>query len=159
VSPPDATGPARGGKANPMQESAEGAVAPFRRYGVPAAPEALRRLRHDLLAWVVATGVANGRAQDIVLASYEALANVADHAYGGKGPGVADLDAAVHEDRIEVVITDHGRWRTPELDPLPVSVRGRGLLLVRASADRADISSGEEGTVVTLAWDLDRVRG
>ncbi|MFJ7216305.1 ATP-binding protein [Amycolatopsis sp. NPDC098790] len=127
---------------------------PFRCHGVEAVPEALRRLRHDLMAWVLAAGVDEARAQDIVLASYEALANVADHAYDGGGPGVVDLDAAVHPDRIEVIISDHGRWRTPVVDPRPVSLRGRGLLLLRASADRADIASGEAGTVVTLAWDL-----
>ena len=127
---------------------------PFRCHGVPAAPAALRRLRHDLMAWVLAAGVERDRAADIVLASYEALANVADHAYDGSASGVVDLDAAVHPDRIEVVITDHGQWRTPVPDPQPVSLRGRGLLLVHASADRADITSGDEGTVVTLAWDL-----
>ncbi|MGK3208746.1 ATP-binding protein [Amycolatopsis sp. MEPSY49] len=131
---------------------------PFRCHGVEATPEALRRLRHDLTAWVLAAGVDEARAQDIVLASYEALANVADHAYDGAGPGVVDLDAALHPDRIEVVIGDHGRWRTPVVDPRPVSLRGRGLLLLRASADRADIASGESGTVVTLAWDLAPVR-
>jgi len=140
-----------------MHESAGSAV-PFRCRGVAAAPAALRRLRHDLTAWVLAAGVEQGRAQDIVLASYEALANVADHAYHGSGSGSVDLDAAVHADRIEVVITDHGKWRTPVPDARPVSLRGRGLLLLRASADRADISSGEKGTVVTLAWDLDPVR-
>ncbi|WP_410631906.1 ATP-binding protein [Amycolatopsis sp. cmx-4-83] len=129
----------------------------FRRHGVEAAPEALRRLRHDLMAWVLAAGVDEARARDIVLAAYEALANVADHAYDGAGPGVVDLDARAHEDRIEVVISDHGQWRTPVVDPRPVSPRGRGLLLLRASADRADIASGEGGTVVTLTWDLDPV--
>ena len=131
-----------------------GEAAPFRCHGVPAVPEALRRLRHDLTAWVLAAGVDAARAQDIVLAAYEALANVADHAYDGSGSGVVDLDASVHPDRIEVVITDHGHWRTPVRDPRPVSLRGRGLLLLRASADRADITPGDDGTVVTLTWDL-----
>ncbi len=131
---------------------------PFRHHGVPANPGALRRLRHELLAWVLAAGVDEDRAGDIVLASYEALANVADHAYGGSGDGLVDVDASVVPGRIEVVITDHGRWRTPVPDPRPVSLRGRGLLLLRASADRADIASGETGTVVTLAWDLAPVR-
>jgi serine/threonine-protein kinase RsbW len=130
---------------------------PFQCHGVLAAPESLRRLRHELMAWVLAAGVERDRAADIVLASYEALANVADHAYDGSGSGVVDLDAAVHPDRIEVVITDHGQWRTPVPDPRPVSLRGRGLLLLRASADRADIISGDDGTVVTLAWDLSPV--
>jgi serine/threonine-protein kinase RsbW len=131
---------------------------PFRCHGVQALPQDLRRLRHELMAWVLSAGVGEQRAHDIVLASYEALANVADHAYAGAGAGVVDLDAAVHPDRIEVVISDHGKWRTPVADPRPVSVRGRGLTLLRASADRADIASGEAGTVVTLTWDLAPVR-
>jgi anti-sigma regulatory factor (Ser/Thr protein kinase) len=133
-------------------------VGPFRGRGVQATPEQLRRLRHELMAWVLVAGVDPTRAGDIVLASYEALANVADHAYEGARPGLVDLDASVLDDRIEVVITDHGQWRTPVPDPRPVSLRGRGLMLVRASADRADIFSGAEGTVVTLAWALDPVR-
>jgi serine/threonine-protein kinase RsbW len=136
-----------------MHESA-GSAAPFRCHGVVAAPQALRRLRHELTTWAQAAGIDPERVQDIVLASYEALANVADHAYDGAGAGVVDLDAAVYEDRVEVVITDQGKWRTPVPDPRPVSLRGRGLLLLRASADRADIHSDEAGTVVTLAWDL-----
>ncbi|MGW3958274.1 ATP-binding protein [Amycolatopsis sp. NPDC005003] len=131
--------------------------APFRCHGVPAAPGALRSLRHDLMAWVLAAGVDEDRAGDIVLASYEALANVADHAYGASGDGLVDVDASVTPGRLEVVITDHGQWRTPVPDTRPVSLRGRGLLLLRASADRADISSGDAGTVVTLTWDLDPV--
>ncbi|MEV6829004.1 ATP-binding protein [Amycolatopsis sp. NPDC051102] len=126
-------------------------------HGVPAVPDALRRLRHELMAWVLAAGVDEGRAGDIVLAAYEALANVADHAYDGSGDGLVDVDASVSPDRVEVVITDHGQWRTPVPDTQPVSLRGRGLLLLRASADRADISSGDAGTVVTLTWDLDPV--
>ncbi|MEU0793692.1 ATP-binding protein, partial [Amycolatopsis sp. NPDC005961] len=98
---------------------------PFRCHGVQAEPQALRRLRHDLMAWVLSAGVDEGRAQDIVLASYEALANVADHAYDATGSGVVDLDAAVYPDRIEVVIGDHGQWRTPVVDPRPVSARGQ----------------------------------
>jgi anti-sigma regulatory factor (Ser/Thr protein kinase) len=131
---------------------------PFHCHGVPAVPAALRRLRHELMAWVLAAGVDESRAGDIVLASYEALANVADHAYGASGGGVVDVDASVSPGRLEVVITDHGQWRTPVPDPQLVSLRGRGLLLVRAGADRADIASGEQGTVVTLAWDLAPVR-
>ncbi|WP_370643441.1 ATP-binding protein [Amycolatopsis sp. DSM 110486] len=121
---------------------------------VVAEPGALRALRHRLTAWVRAAGVPEDRAQDIVLASYEALANVADHAYGGDGRGLLDLEAVVRRDRVEIVITDHGHWRAPVDDPNPVSLRGRGLLLLRASADHADIVPGVDGTVVTLGWNL-----
>src|SRR4051812_49931825 len=100
---------------------------PFRCHGVQAVPQDLRRLRHELMAWVLSAGVEEGRAQDIVLASYEALANVADHAYAGAGAGGVDLDAAVHPDRIEVGISDHGKWRAPGGGPRPGFGGGGGL--------------------------------
>ncbi len=129
-------------------------VAPLRCHGVAAAPEALRALRHQLTGWVLDAGLDTDRAQDVALASYEALANVADHAYDS-GSGTVDLDAYLHPDRVEVVITDHGRWRTPVPDPRPVSLRGRGLMLLHASADQADIRTTDDGTVVVLSWAID----
>ncbi|MET9264005.1 ATP-binding protein [Amycolatopsis sp. NPDC004079] len=126
-------------------------------HGIVAEPEALRALRHRLLAWALESGIPDDRAHDIVLAGYEALANVADHAYPGE-PGLVDLDAVCRPDSVEVVIKDHGEWRPPdetEAEDDPVSVRGRGLLLVQATADRADVRTSADGTVVTLGWQLD----
>lgn len=129
------------------------AVAPLRCHGVVAEPRALRALRHELMAWALGSGLDADRAQDLSLASYEALANVVDHAYRG-AEGVVDVDATLLADRIEVVIADQGRWRSPVPDHSPVSLRGRGLLLLNAGADKADIVSGPEGTIVTLTWEL-----
>ncbi|GAA3523688.1 ATP-binding protein [Amycolatopsis ultiminotia] len=131
----------------------------LRCHGVPAEPAALRTLRHRLLAWALDAGVPGDRAHDIVLAGYEALANVADHAYRDGEPGRVDLDAALRENRVEVVITDHGHWRPREDEEATIPVRGRGLLLLRASADHTDVRTGADGTVVTLRWDLEPVRG
>jgi serine/threonine-protein kinase RsbW len=124
-------------------------------HGIPAEPAALRTLRHRLLEWALSTGIPQDRAHDIVLAGYEALANVADHAYHGGEPGHVDLDAAMYSGHVEVVITDHGSWRPSDDDRTPVPIRGRGLLLVHASADRAEVRTGAEGTVVTLGWNLE----
>ncbi|WP_020658439.1 ATP-binding protein [Amycolatopsis benzoatilytica] len=124
-------------------------------HGILAEPTALRALRHRLLAWTLESGVPEERAHDIVLAGYEALANVADHAYSGGEPGLVDLDAVCHPDRVEVVIADHGQWRAPTVEDDPVALRGRGLLLLQATADHAEVSTDESGTVVTLGWKLD----
>ncbi|MFE3174948.1 ATP-binding protein [Amycolatopsis sp. NPDC059090] len=124
-------------------------------HGIVAEPGALRALRHRLLAWALESGIPDDRAHDIVLAGYEALANVADHAYPGE-PGLVDLDAVCRPGSVEVVIADHGEWRPPDdAEDDPVSVRGRGLLLVQATADRADVRTSSDGTVVTLGWQLD----
>jgi len=130
------------------------AVTPLQCRGILATPESLRKLRHQLTAWALSAGLRREQAQDVALAGYEALANVADHAYPDGAGGVVDVEAAVRGNRIEVVVTDHGEWRQPVLDPRPVALRGRGLLLLRASADHADITTGDAGTVVTLGWDL-----
>ncbi|WP_409181558.1 ATP-binding protein [Amycolatopsis sp. VS8301801F10] len=123
-------------------------------HGIVAEPESLRTLRHRLLAWARESGIPDDRAHDIVLAGYEALANVADHAYPGE-PGLVDLDAVCRSDSVEVVIADHGEWRPPdETENDPVSVRGRGLLLVQATADESDVRTSAGGTVVTLRWRL-----
>lgn len=127
-------------------------VAPLRCAGVPAEPRALRTLRHRLTAWALAAGIEPDLAQDIALAGYEALANVADHAYQNNHGGLVDLEASLDEGRVEVVITDHGQWRPPVADSAQVSLRGRGLMLLRASADAAEITPGADGTVVTLGW-------
>lgn len=123
-------------------------------HGIVAEPGALRVLRHRLLDWALESGIPDDRAHDIVLAGYEALANVADHAYPDE-PGLVDLDAVCRPDSVEVVIADHGEWRPPdETEDDPVSLRGRGLLLVQATADRAEVRTGADGTVVTLGWQL-----
>jgi serine/threonine-protein kinase RsbW len=139
-----------------VQVTDEGAspVAPLRCEGVPAEPRALRTLRHRLTAWALAAGIEPDLAQNIALAGYEALANVADHAYHNNHGGLVDLQASLHDGRVEVVITDHGQWRAPVTDSARVSLRGRGLMLLRASADAADITPGADGTVVTLGWNL-----
>ncbi|MDT7725606.1 MAG: serine/threonine-protein kinase RsbW [Actinomycetota bacterium] len=85
----------------------------------------------------------------LTLASYEALANVVTHAYPDGG-GAFDLHARAATGRIEVTVTDHGRWRQPSPDPL--SLHGRGLPLIRTLTDDAEIKRGPEGTVVQLGW-------
>jgi hypothetical protein len=50
---------------------------------VAATPELLDELRHQVTGWAGRGGMAMDRVQDLVLAVYEAMANVAVHAYAG----------------------------------------------------------------------------
>ncbi|WP_018334290.1 ATP-binding protein [Actinomycetospora chiangmaiensis] len=87
-------------------------------------------------------------ADDLVLATSEALENVVDHAYAGAGdPGSMWLQARVDEGTVAVVVTDHGRWRDPPSGP---SSRGRGLEMMERLAETR-VDRGEPGTVVTLS--------
>ncbi|MDQ3153464.1 MAG: ATP-binding protein [Actinomycetota bacterium] len=120
-----------------------------------ADPAALVAVRHRLAEWARGAGLDEEQVAAVVLAGYECLANVADHAYAGKGTGTAVLQAVRARDgAVHVVVTDHGRWRTPADDP---GTRGHGLPLIRRLADTVEVTCTATGTTVHLAWTLSRV--
>lgn len=93
------------------------------------------------------------RSSDLVLALNEALANTAEYAYRSvERRGTMDVQA--HYDPMSAMLTvcvvDRGTWRTP--DPAPRTNRGRGIPLMKALADRAEIDVSDDGTHVSLAW-------
>ncbi|GAB7143200.1 ATP-binding protein [Mycobacterium riyadhense] len=98
------------------------------------------------------------RFSDLLLAVNEALANAAEFAYAdAPRGGTMDVNAAYDfdSDTLAVTVSDHGRWRVPELPTVgtsPYSIRGRGIPLMRALADEATIDATPHGTQVTLTW-------
>lgn len=92
---------------------------------------------------------------DIILATNEALANSAEHAYPNRH---ADDSIALHavydpiDDELTVIVSDRGRWRVAAPDPL--SLRGRGIPLIHALTHHAEIDASATGTRVTLAWTI-----
>ncbi len=95
------------------------------------------------------------KANDVLLAVNEALANAAEFAYTAAAqPGAMhlragyDCGAAV----LTVTVTDDGAWRSADPETRRIS-RGRGIPLMRALADRASIDSSSMGTRVALEWD------
>ena len=87
-------------------------------------------------------------ADDLILAVYEALANVVDHAYPPDQPGPMTLHAHHTGDAITITIRDRGRWCT-EGSP-PEHHRGRGLALIRGLVARVDVEHHLAGTSVHL---------
>jgi serine/threonine-protein kinase RsbW len=116
---------------------------------VPAASDELTGLRHDFTSWVRTHRFPTDTEQSIELACYEAMANVAEHAYGG-GDGELWLTATAHPDRLDVVVSDRGQWRAGSDGKRYAS--GMGLTLIRRLADQADIETGQRGTVVSMTW-------
>lgn len=100
--------------------------------------------------WAEAVGLESERVDDLVLATHEALANIADHAYPDGG-GEAFVTAFYADGEVLVVVRDRGRWRTPATDP---GWRGRGLLLIHGLADEVDVRHGDLGTTVEMHWPL-----
>jgi serine/threonine-protein kinase RsbW len=119
---------------------------------VPADAERLAELRHALSRWADAIGMPARQREELVLASYEAMANSVEHAYDDGQDGIVDMHAAHTPDgTVVVTVTDHGRWKTPAPSN---GIRGRGIVLMRALADDTTIARVDTGTTVTMTWSM-----
>lgn len=86
-------------------------------------------------------------ADDLVLATSEALENVVDHAFAGaERPGTMSLRADLVDDVVTIVVADDGHWREPGTAP---TTRGRGITLMKNLAE-AVVAHAHGGTTVTL---------
>ncbi len=119
------------------------------RYRGTISPRTLPSLRRHLVSWLRRrAGDEVGRqADDVVLACWEAMANVLDHAYHGR-PGLIDVRARIDQDVLIVTVADQGRWATLE----ERADGGRGLRLIQALVDGLDLRTTDGGTVITLTW-------
>lgn len=119
------------------------------------------RLRKALAQWLRDQFMIDEvRVGDIVLTVYEALANATEFAYldspGAKAVRV-EAEYSSSRNRLEVTVSDHGRWR--EIDPaLRPNTRGRGIPLMAALASSAIIEKQTSGTVVRLRFNELTVR-
>jgi serine/threonine-protein kinase RsbW len=122
------------------------------RLPAPSLPNRLREVRALVARWAGRLGLPAEAVDDIVLATHEALANIADHAYPDGG-GDAELDAACVQGEVRVVVRDHGNWRAPSPGP---GWRGRGLVLIAGLAEHVDVQCAAAGTSVAMRWRLPR---
>jgi anti-sigma regulatory factor (Ser/Thr protein kinase) len=124
----------------------------------PADAHTAAEARTALAAWLRRhCHLAEGIADDVVLAANEALANAVEHAY----PHVhGEVHLAARHDAenstLVVTVRDYGNWRpgAPAAEDR-TRRRGRGLVLMRALADSTDIESTEHGTSVRMTWHLE----
>jgi serine/threonine-protein kinase RsbW len=109
-------------------------------------------VRDSLVEWLGHLPLSAERSSDIVLACYEAMANIVEHAYTGSEIPSFEISVANNRlaHRITITIADHGTWRTPDPD---ADIRGRGLALLTALCDRADVVKARSGTTVLMSWD------
>ncbi|RBM17956.1 ATP-binding protein [Prauserella sp. PE36] len=115
---------------------------------VAAAAAQARLLRTVLADWGRACGLPDELIADLVLASYEALANVVEHAYPASADGTMRLVARRSAGRVTVTISDTGQWREAASPP----GRGHGLRLIRALAPDTTLTTSPTGTTVRLTW-------
>lgn len=127
----------------------------FERIGTAADAVTAARTRDEFAQWLgTFFDLDPSRTNDLVLAVNEALANSAEHAYRPAGlAGTTDVQAshAGRESVLTVTVSDQGAWRLAGLVPGNRS-RGRGIPIMTALSDHADIATSIHGTVVSLAW-------
>ncbi|GAA3432677.1 hypothetical protein GCM10018954_022800 [Kutzneria kofuensis] len=121
------------------------------RTDVPTNATALAEAREQLVAWASTAGLDAEQIEDVALATYEAMANVVDHAYDQPG-GVFDLHACRHDDQVTVTVADNGRWKSPVCGKQ--SWRGRGLLIIERISCEFELTRHARGTVVTMSWSV-----
>ena len=105
-----------------------------------------------LLARLAVTGVARrmalGRTEvaDLKLAVTEACSNAVRHAYSPAGSGEIELELLASDDRLELVVEDHGAGIALPVPPPPKPSErgGMGFAIIRAVVDELEVRSPAE---------------
>lgn len=128
----------------------------FVRVGIAADGEAAAHIREEFSRWLETFFDLDAiRASDLLLATNEALANAAEFAYAATDrPGTMDMLAAFDaaEGVLTVTVADQGVWRERTPAAHANKARGRGIPLMEALTDRAEIDRSPSGTRVLLQW-------
>jgi len=107
---------ARGDGPDPTASAAT-VAGPLECPDIPADAARLVGVRRTLQDWASAAGLPRSTVADLVLASYEAMANSAEHGYRNR-PGTIDLLATCDEDDVA------GREQVVRARPVAVAVLG-----------------------------------
>jgi anti-sigma regulatory factor (Ser/Thr protein kinase) len=102
-------------------------------------------LRRTLGRWLASQGVHEEDLFGMTLAASEAAGNAIEHAYGAH-PATFTVICERDDTEVRVIVRDEGSWR----ESRPYG-RGRGLGIMRALVDSAEVERGERGTTVTLS--------
>jgi serine/threonine-protein kinase RsbW len=125
-------------------------------HGVRADPTDIAGVRRSMQQWLGNLDLGPEHEQDVVLASYEALANAVEHAYTADDPSATvDLEAVYrpYDRHLEVTVADHGRWRDA-VEQTGYGSRGHGLTLMRSLSTEMVVTPSVDGTHVAMRWSL-----
>ncbi len=114
---------------------------------LPAVPASLRPLRRAITAWASAAGLPAAVVDDLQLATGEAAANAAEHAYPDTAGTFEAVLRRMASGEIAVRVRDRGHWRQAPADP---GFRGRGLQVIRAIGDDVRVTTDSDGTEVVF---------
>jgi anti-sigma regulatory factor (Ser/Thr protein kinase) len=112
---------------------------------VPSDPAALHGLRRRLRMWLDLRGLAEDERDDALIAVSEACNNAIEHGYQRESGSIRVL-IQHSEGALSIRVEDQGSWHPPA-----ASVeRGRGIPLMRAVMDTAEVEHDGRGTRVSL---------
>jgi serine phosphatase RsbU (regulator of sigma subunit)/anti-sigma regulatory factor (Ser/Thr protein kinase)/transcriptional regulator with GAF, ATPase, and Fis domain len=114
----------------------------------PAHASELAPARAALRSWLKRTRLAPELSMDVLVAAGEAVANAIEHGHRDTPGGRISMYAEALVDRVKLIITDTGSWKTPQ--PAANSTRGRGIALMRGLMHAVTIESDSDGTTVQL---------
>ena len=104
-----------------------------------ASSEVLSPFRKELRGLLGQAGWEKKTAEEVLLAVDEALTNIIRHAYVGK-PGKMMVEIDVSNDKVEIVLEDHGKKFDPTQVPSPELPRqkpgGLGVHFIRTIMDQ-----------------------
>ena len=117
---------------------------------IPSVPTLVRDIRARLRVWLVRRGLNEDQVADTLLAVSEACNNAIEHAYPHEY-GQIRVTLEHTAGMLRIAVEDDGRWKATRSDP----TRGRGMLIMNETMDRASVASAATGTRVDLQLYLD----
>ena len=137
---------------------------------VPAKPQYVGVARLAISGLASRIGFTYEGIEDLKIAASEAVTNAVQHAYSDDKVGEVILGCALYEDRLEIVVTDHGQSFNFEetkkkvgpyqewTEDSPLREGGLGLYLMEALMDEVKVDHGE-GVIVFMTKYLGGERG
>jgi anti-sigma regulatory factor (Ser/Thr protein kinase) len=115
---------------------------------LPAEPASAALARTALRRFLATTPLGERRSFDAVVAAGEAVANAIEHAYDRR-PNQTFVLRAHHEGPVcTILVEDSGAWNDVE----PLTMRGRGVAMMRELCDTLEIDRTPAGTSVALGF-------
>jgi anti-sigma regulatory factor (Ser/Thr protein kinase) len=115
---------------------------------LPAVPASVPTARHAAARLANEVGADE---LDVKIAVSEAVGNVVVHAYRDREPGTIEIQGAVEDDRLLIVIADHGIGMSPNPDSPGL---GFGLPLIGQVVEDLHVEAGATGTRISMAFPL-----
>jgi anti-sigma regulatory factor (Ser/Thr protein kinase) len=113
---------------------------------VPSDPASMVTIRRRMRAWLELRGLTDDERDDTLLAVSEACNNAIEHGYPLE-PGPLRVLVEHGEGTLVIRVEDRGAWHPTS----PSFERGRGIPLMRAVMDTAEIEHDGRGTRVLLS--------